>query len=117
MDAGMLMCPSDDDDAPACPKDCSVCQTCLTLLGCPNMGTKGFENVRSYYGYIIGAAVGLIALIATVHYQQRKSRRRDRSSPMGSNLVELDSHSIGSSQGSSQGTGVFGGADGAPGND
>ena len=40
-DSGILTCAeAGDPSPPACPADCTVCQTCLVLLGCPDIYPK-----------------------------------------------------------------------------
>jgi len=62
MDMGILSC---DDTCPP-ESECKICSDCLRLAGCSNVktGASGLFNV-STLAYIIGGAVGIIAVTLT----------------------------------------------------
>jgi len=78
-DAGKIECArSDDVSSKACPAACSVCQTCMTLLGCEDI----YENIRTnppsaFTGIVpatvsVGAVMGaLVLMLLLIH--RRKS--------------------------------------------
>eukprot|EP00814_Leptocylindrus_danicus_P001795 CAMPEP_0116019092 /NCGR_PEP_ID=MMETSP0321-20121206/9026_1 /TAXON_ID=163516 /ORGANISM="Leptocylindrus danicus var. danicus, Strain B650" /LENGTH=305 /DNA_ID=CAMNT_0003489587 /DNA_START=129 /DNA_END=1046 /DNA_ORIENTATION=- len=46
-DAGIIECADTENSSsspPACPADCTVCQTCMVLLGCPDIYPKNTSN-------------------------------------------------------------------------
>ena len=44
-DAGIIECAENSSSSPpACPADCTVCQTCMVLLGCPDIYPKNTSN-------------------------------------------------------------------------
>ena len=73
---GTLQCPDGSDDAPYCPSDCNVCDTCLSLLGCTEtrpgspIGTFDPNLMWMVIAALSGIILGLIAM--TVHRRDVK---------------------------------------------
>lgn len=68
--SGLLTC----KDASSCPDDCSICSTCLRLLGC---NVDGPPLVIQYLSrplvmYIVGAALALLLFALIAHYSRKK---------------------------------------------
>jgi len=88
MTNGLLECPEGTDDAPYCPSDCDICDTCLTLLGCSQTKPPGrpFRNKfdMSLFAYILAAVAGILLGVIAVMIHQKK----DTEKPLEENLVD-----------------------------
>jgi hypothetical protein len=66
MEAGELVCPGSTENAPYCPSNCGVCDTCLTLLGC----TVTQQNKP----YMLIALIGVgVIIVASAVYSSTRS--------------------------------------------
>lgn len=88
-DNGLLTC----DDATLCPEDCSICTTCMSLLGCdvapPKQPLASRLGSTSIMLYIIAAAVTLLIFALVVYYSRRKWQdERD----LNKSLIEKQKH-------------------------
>ena len=86
LESGDLQCPDGSDDIPYCPSGCSICDTCLTLLGCAQ--TRPENPVRlmfslNFMWYILaagaGIALGIIAM--TIHKKTTQNRLQNNGRP------------------------------------
>lgn len=86
MSEGQLQCPNGTDTAPYCPKGCSICDTCLTLLGCsetqPSSPFSGRFSM-SMWAYIIAAVAGILLGVAAMMVHSKKEEK-----PLEENLVD-----------------------------
>ena len=69
MESGEIQCPDGSDDIPYCPSGCSICDTCLTLLGCsetrPNDPIRDIFSMNIFWyllAAVLGIALGVIAM-------------------------------------------------------
>ena len=88
---GLLSCPKDDsEEAVTCPAGCSVCDFCLTLLGCDHQVQNSTisSSVASAATYaIVASAVG--AIIAGLAIVAHRQHRKHANPSLQDNLVEL----------------------------
>lgn len=73
MENGYLSC----DDASSCPRNCAICTTCMSLLGCPTHPEIPLvsELVSSkFLLYLIAAAVALVVIMLAAYYSRRRQR-------------------------------------------
>lgn len=85
MSQGYFSCP-DGDNYPYCPSGCKICETCLTLLGCPKTRPTGIPDGFSMnlLLYILAAVAGiLLGIIAMVVHQKDQPEK-----PLEENLVD-----------------------------
>mmetsp|Transcript_20701 Transcript_20701/g.22162 ORF Transcript_20701/g.22162 Transcript_20701/m.22162 type:complete len:512 (+) Transcript_20701:456-1991(+) len=88
-DNGLLTC----NDATLCPENCSICTTCMSLLGCDVAPPKQPLAIRlgstSILLYIVAAAVALLIFALAVYYSRRKLQdERD----LNKSLIEKQKH-------------------------
>jgi len=85
MSDGEFGCP-DGDEAPYCPSSCKICDTCLTLLGCPetrpNVPTGGDFNMSLLVYILAGVAGVLLGVIAMMVHKNGEPAK-----PLEENLV------------------------------
>jgi len=87
MEAGTLVCPDLAEDPTYCPSGCSICDTCLTLLGCAQ--TRPENPLREMFNltmllYILAAVVGIILGIMAMTVNKRNKAEK----PLNENLVD-----------------------------
>ena len=87
LESGNLQCPDGTDDNPYCPRGCSICETCLTLLGCAE--TRPENPIRKIFDmnlwwYLLAAILGiLLGIIAmSVHKKSQAAK------PLQQSLVD-----------------------------
>lgn len=73
MDEGLLTC----EDAQLCPRDCSICATCMTLLGCDGVMPNGATGASDFIStpllmYILAGVVAFLVISLGVYYARRK---------------------------------------------
>ena len=87
MSVGRLSCP-DGDEAPYCPANCKICETCLTLLGCPETrpnppGYPGGPFDLRFLAFLLAAIAGvLLGVIAMMVHKNGEAAK-----PLEENLV------------------------------
>jgi len=88
MSKGLLQCPEGTEEAPYCPDNCDICDTCLTLLGCAE--TKPPRNPfrtrfdMSLMLYILAAVAGVLLGVIAVTVHSRKNHEKS----LEENLVD-----------------------------
>ncbi len=89
LESGDLQCPDGSDDAPYCPSGCSICDTCLTLLGCaetrPESPLRGGLNMDILW-YALAAALGIILGMIAMSIHKQSDQEQEK--PLEENLVE-----------------------------
>jgi hypothetical protein len=87
-DNGLLSC----DDTSFCPQDCSICTTCMSLLGCDVAPEKPLVSrllSTTIMLYVIAAAVSLLIFALAAYYSRRKWQdERD----LNKSLIEKQKH-------------------------
>ena len=87
-DNGLLSC----DDTSFCPEDCSICTTCMSLLGCdvtPERPLVSRLLSTTIMLYVIAAAVSLLIFALAAYYSRRKWQdERD----LNESLIEKQKH-------------------------
>ena len=88
MSKALLTCPDGTDEAPYCPDNCDICNTCLSLLGCsqtkpPGSPLRGKFSMSSF-AYILAAIAGVLLGVIAVMVHQKK----DTEKPLEENLVD-----------------------------
>eukprot|EP00586_Coscinodiscus_wailesii_P023883 CAMPEP_0172504362 /NCGR_PEP_ID=MMETSP1066-20121228/178081_1 /TAXON_ID=671091 /ORGANISM="Coscinodiscus wailesii, Strain CCMP2513" /LENGTH=195 /DNA_ID=CAMNT_0013280529 /DNA_START=192 /DNA_END=776 /DNA_ORIENTATION=- len=92
---GEIQCASKYGDyAHRCPADCSVCQTCMTLLGCEDIYADAMSVANAYLPYMIAAAVGLgltgMILYFTTFSQRRRKKVTGVNNKLPTHLMEFE---------------------------
>jgi len=89
LESGDIQCPDGTDDAPYCPSGCSICDTCLTLLGCAETRPEN-KFRKSFSGgilwYMLAAALGV--LLGLVAMSIHRNSNNEGKKPLEENLVE-----------------------------
>ena len=67
-DAGIIECADAEDvnsnnSPPACPADCTVCQTCMVLLGCPDVYPKNTNTNANTKHHVLSSPAGKFAMM------------------------------------------------------
>lgn len=73
---GQLTC----DDASLCPRDCSICTTCLSLLGCdvsPETPLASELIKSKMLLYLIAAGIAMVIIMMAAYYSRRRKDRED----------------------------------------
>ena len=87
-DNGLLSC----DDTSLCPEDCSICTTCMSLLGCdvaPENPLVSRLLSTTIMLYVIAAVVSLLIFALAAYYSRRKWQdERD----LNTSLIEKQKH-------------------------
>lgn len=72
LESGELQCPDGSESNPYCPRGCSICDTCLKLLGCAETRPENpfrtlFTLGLLWYAFaaLLGVVLGIIAM--TIH--------------------------------------------------
>ena len=76
----------DCEDMPLCPAGCSICKSCLTLLGCAVPVTSSIETSRSFF-FLVAICVGLL-IFGLVYYYNKEHSRSD--SDLAEQLINDD---------------------------
>lgn len=97
---GLLSC----DDAPSCPSECRVCESCMRLLGCEVAAGKSKFTSSGNYIFVIAAAVGLLIFGGIV---MARRRRANGSSSLNAYLMEDDGSDVPTPTPSSTPQGIF----------
>merc|ERR1712157_575646 len=74
---GSISCASSSSSSTACPEDCSVCQTCMTIIGCDTIYGSTQKGLLNFIPYFIACSIGL-GLSAMILYSSKESQRRRR---------------------------------------
>jgi len=74
---GSITCASSSSSSTACPEDCSVCQTCMTIIGCDTIYGSTQKGLANFIPYFIASSIGL-GLSAMILYSSKESQRRRR---------------------------------------
>lgn len=73
-DSGLLVC----EDRERCPRNCPICSTCLSVLGCPDMTGPIDRLATSTMIYIIvGAVILLVVALAVFHSRRRRQQQHE----------------------------------------
>lgn len=73
-DSGLLVC----EDRERCPRNCPICSTCLSVLGCPEMAGPIDRLATSTMIYIIvGAVILLVVALAVFHSRRRRQQQHE----------------------------------------
>ncbi len=89
LESGNLQCPDGTNDNPYCPAGCSICETCLTLLGCaetrPENPFRPLFNLNLIWyalAALLGIVLGIIAM--SVHKKGANAKPLQESLVAGS---------------------------------
>ncbi|CAJ1968821.1 unnamed protein product [Cylindrotheca closterium] len=73
-DKGLLVC----EDRDQCPRNCPICSTCLSVLGCPETAGPIDRLATSTMIYIIvGAVILLVVALAVFHSRRRRQQQHE----------------------------------------
>mmetsp|Transcript_38410 Transcript_38410/g.92927 ORF Transcript_38410/g.92927 Transcript_38410/m.92927 type:complete len:471 (+) Transcript_38410:186-1598(+) len=73
-DKGLLVC----EDRDRCPRNCPICSTCLSVLGCPETAGPIDRLATSTMIYIIvGAVILLVVALAVFHSRRRRQQQNE----------------------------------------
>lgn len=75
-DMGSLQCADSDKSEFACPKHCSVCQSCMMLMGCEDVYHTPF-TIGGYGPFLIASAVAL-GVSSLVYVGSKKGQKHER---------------------------------------
>ena len=75
---GEVSCATSPYSSNACPEECSVCQTCMTLLGCHDVYSQSMGGAANYLSYVVASAVGLGIAVSILYVNNQKYNRRRR---------------------------------------
>jgi len=84
---GSIQCAtSDSRNIPYCPDSCSVCQTCMVLLGCEDIYNTEMSVAKAYLPYMIASAIGLGVTGLILYFTTSRRRKRKRISAVDNKL-------------------------------
>jgi len=73
-DKGLLVC----EDRERCPRNCPICSTCLSVLGCPETAGPVDRLATSTIIYIIvGAVILVVVTLAVFHSRRRRQQQHE----------------------------------------
>jgi hypothetical protein len=103
---GTLQCPDGSSEAPYCPSNCPVCNTCMTLMGCVdklpftkripvNIPVSLEKTINRTLPIALGVAAAVVTLLAGVaaHKYKNQEGRGKSAGSLNSSLVDGQSES------------------------
>jgi hypothetical protein len=84
---GVFKCPGSDDDAPYCPENCSICNTCMALIGCSETQPYNVDNPKPKSQWLLYAVGAVTAVLLTVGAVVAHSTLVPEPAPMETNLL------------------------------
>ena len=104
---GTLQCPDGSSEAPYCPKNCPICNTCMELIGCidktpfakripVDIPVNLEKTINRALPIALGVAAAIVTLLAGVTAHKYKNQNRDHgksANSLNSSLVDGQSES------------------------